>query len=279
MAGVWILFSIVFTKIVPVLILPLFFKYSELQDTDLKNRLKLLAKSCGIKILDVFKLDLSAKTKKANAALAGMGSTRRILLGDTLLKNYTGEEIEVILAHEMAHHKFRHIWKTIFFGAVAAITGFYLISLMLGPIIQYLSLEAIYDIEALPVILFIFTVFNILVAPIQNWYSRTLERNADLWAIKLTQLAGEFISCMNKLAEQNLSNMHPSKFVEIMLYDHPPISSRIEMAKNMMSSQERRKRTNHESGTCDHQMELQIIHPLTFTGFFFFFPSMCNFLV
>ncbi|MFH1847613.1 MAG: M48 family metalloprotease, partial [Candidatus Omnitrophota bacterium] len=104
----WLFLSVIVAKVMPVFILPLFFKSVPLADSDLKGRLMRLAKRCDIRILDVFKLHLSAKTKKANAALVGMGRTRRVLLGDTLLDNYSKDEVEVVLAHELGHHKLFH---------------------------------------------------------------------------------------------------------------------------------------------------------------------------
>lgn len=234
MSGVWILFGIVFAKLVPVLIIPLFFKYKELENKELKRRLIHLAQSCGVKILNVFKLDLSTKTKKANAALTGMGNTRRILLGDTLLKDYTDGEIEVILAHELAHYKFKHIWRSLIFGGIFTVIGFYLINAFLTSLTQFLGFTNIYDIAAFPSIILFLTVFGLLALPIQNAYSRALERKADIFAIRLTESGDAFISCMNKLARQNLVNVSPSRFIEIMRYDHPPISKRITMAREIM---------------------------------------------
>ena len=234
MAAAWIFFGIIFAKLVPVLIIPLFFKYSRLGNEKLKTKLVTLAQSCGVKILDVFKLDLSSKTKKANAALTGMGRTRRILLSDTLLSNYTDGEIEVVMAHELAHHKFKHIWRSLIFGGIFTVIGFYLINASLVFLVDFLGLSATYDIAAFPSIMLLLTVFSILTLPVQNFYSRSLERKADRFAIKRTNLTDDFISCMNKLAKQNLANTAPSKFIEIMRYDHPPIAKRIEMARSLM---------------------------------------------
>lgn len=237
MAGAWVLFGIVFAKLVPVLIIPLFFKYTELKDNELKTKLIGLAQQCGVKILNVFKIDLSAKTNKANAALTGIGNTRRILLSDTLLKKYTKEEIEVVLAHELAHHRFGHIWKTLVFGGLSTAFGFYLINISLKTLIGFLGLKTIYDIEAFPLILLFLTIFSIAMLPIQNFYSRRMENQADYFAVKLTKLSDDFISCMNKLARQNLANVSPSRFIEIMLYDHPPISKRIDMVSKMTKNE------------------------------------------
>lgn len=228
----WVLLTILFAKIFPVLIIPLFFKYERLGDEELRMKLMELAKKCGIRLLDVFRLKLSAKTKKANAALAGLGKTRRILLGDTLLENYTKDEVGVVMAHELAHHKLAHIWKMVLFSGLSMLVIFYLLKLLSVALIDILHLESIKDIVAFPSILLLFTFFSIIILPLQNAFSRKLERSADSFALKITGLPEAFISCMNKLARQNLADPAPSRFIEIMLYDHPPISKRIRMAQN-----------------------------------------------
>lgn len=229
----WVAFSIVLAKIFPVLIIPLFFKYERFTDEEFKKRLMRLAKKCGVKILDVFKLRLSSKTKKANAALTGIGKTRRVILGDTLLDNYTKNEVEVVLAHELAHHKLAHIWKTVLFGGLSITCVFYLVKLSSSFIIDMLHIEGVDDITAFPSIMFAISFFSILATPLQNAFSRRLERAADSTAIEITGLPQAFISCMNKLAEQNLADPAPSKFIEVMLYDHPPISKRVAMAEDI----------------------------------------------
>lgn len=217
------LFTVLFTKLAPVLILPLFFKFERIDDEDLKGRIVNLAARCGVKILDLFRLELSAKTKKANAALVGIGKTRRVLLGDTLLEQYTKDEVEVVLAHELAHHKLGHLWKLISSAGLAVFAAFYAIKRVLNP--------GAGDLALFPSMLAVFIFTEIMLAPLGNALSRRLERAADLLALGLTNNAGAFISCMDKLARQNLSDPSPSGFIEIMLYDHPPISKRIEMAK------------------------------------------------
>ncbi|MFH1752996.1 MAG: M48 family metalloprotease, partial [Candidatus Omnitrophota bacterium] len=232
---VWIFITIVITKIAPVIIIPLFFKFEPLGDAALKERLIKLARSCGINILDVFKLKLSAKTKKANAALVGLGRTRRVLLGDTLLENYTKDEIEVVMAHELAHHKLLHIFKLILFGGLGTIIVFYLVYLTSGMIANTIGLVSISDIAGFPSVIFSISLFSVILLPAQNAFSRRLEVSADLFALKATGLPEAFISCMNKLAGQNLSDPSPSRFIEFALYDHPPISKRVKMAQDFLT--------------------------------------------
>jgi len=226
----WLLLTILFAKLFPVLIMPLFFKFEDLKDDDLKKRLMGLAKRFGITVLDVYKMGLSAKTKKANAALTGMGNTRRIILGDTLIQAYSKDEIEVVLAHELAHYKLIHIWKLVLFGAVSMLTSLFLTDRIFHMLAARGIVGPVSDIAYLPSILALLSFFGILLSPLQNSYSRSLERAADMLALKMTGLSDAFISCMTKLSRQNLSDPSPGRFIEIILYDHPPISKRIRLA-------------------------------------------------
>jgi len=227
----WIFFTVILSKFAPVILLPLFFKQKPLEDTELKARLLALALAAGTKVENVFELDLSKKTKKANAALTGIGRTRRILLGDTLLKHYTQDEIEVVMAHELGHHKLMHIWKLLTFDALATFAGFYVTSIAITFGAHAFGFEGIYDIGAFPVLALLISALGIVVMPFQNGYSRRLERGADAFALDVTKKPEAFISAMTKLSRQNLSDPDPSKFIEIMLYSHPPISKRIKMAR------------------------------------------------
>ena len=153
------------------------------------------------------------------------------MLGDTLLENYTKDEIEVVLAHELAHHKLLHIWKLTLFGGLSTLAAFYLVSLTSAFMAETLGLGSIDDVAAFPSILFAISLFGVLISPVQNTYSRKLENSADLFALNATRLPAAFISCMNKLARQNLSDPSPNRFIEFMLYNHPPISKRVKMAE------------------------------------------------
>ncbi len=236
LAVIWIVISIAITKIAPVIIIPLFFKSEPLDDLELKKRLMELAVNCKINVLDVFKLKMSAKTKKANAALVGLGKTRRVLLGDTLLENYTKDEITVVLAHELAHHKLFHIFKLMAFSGLSTILVFYLIDLSSVAITGMIGMGSISDIAGFPSIMLSILLFGLFIAPIQNAFSRSLEVSADLFALEATRSPKAFISCMNKLADQNLSDPSPGRFIEIMLYDHPPITKRIKMAEEFCAT-------------------------------------------
>jgi len=228
-AAFWILFTIILSRIAPV------FKVKQLTDEDLRSRVLNLAAKCGAKVNGVYEIDLSSKTVKANAALAGLGKTRRILLGDTLLKEYSHEEIEVVLAHELGHHRRGHMAKILVFGAITSFAGFYAASLVFQGFSDMAGLRGVSDLAGFPLLALIFTFFALMMMPVQNGISRAFERQADRFALEITQHPDAFISMMNKLGDQNLSDKEPGRLEEIFLYDHPPIGKRVKMAEEFKS--------------------------------------------
>ena len=228
---IWIFFSVIMAKLAPVLIFPLFYKSVPLENKEVKEGLESLAKGTGINIQGVYKINLSKNTKKANAALAGIGSTRRVLLGDTLLDSYTPAEIKSVFAHELGHHVYQHIWKMLAIGTVSGFFGFAFCHLVLTKVIVDLGYQNIHDIAAFPAVCMALAVSGFILLPIQNAISRRFERACDKYAIEKTNDPDAFISTMEKLAEQNLADRTPNRVVELLFYSHPPISKRIEMAK------------------------------------------------
>jgi STE24 endopeptidase len=228
----WIFFSLVLARLTPIIIVPLFFKYKRLADENLRQRIIGLAGRMKVKILDVFEIDFSNKTLKANAAFVGIGSTRRVILADTLKDKYNYDEIEVILAHEFSHYRLRHIFKLIAVNAAAAIFVFYLIFKTSGIFLGAFGLPSLSSLAALPVVLIYFVIFAIFTQPFENYFSRRLERNADTLALKATGLKEAFISMMEKLSDQNLSDRKPHPVIKFFFFDHPPTDERILMARN-----------------------------------------------
>ncbi len=228
--GAWIGYSVVLAWIFPVWILPLFFKVTPLGDAGLAQRLRALAERCGVAMVGIFTINLGSKTKKANAMLAGIGRSRRVLLGDTLL-GYPPEEVEVVLAHEIGHHRLRHIWKLLVIGGALGLAGFGLIGVAMERLVRPLGLGGIDDVAGLPLIWLLFSLYHLVLMPLQHGISRHFERGADRFALETTRQPEAFIGCMRRLAEQNLSDVDPSPWVEWWLYDHPSIARRIRMAE------------------------------------------------
>jgi len=232
---IWIFFSVIMAKLAPVLIFPLFYKSVPLDNKEIKDSLKSLAEGTGINIKGVYKINLSKDTKKANAALAGLGNTRRVLLADTLLDSYTIDEIKSVFAHELGHHVYHHIWKMLVIGTISGCLCFASCHLVLSKAIVVLRYQNIHDIAAFPVVCIVLAASGFVLLPFQNAISRRFERACDRYAIDKTNNPESFISTMNKLAEQNLADRTPNRLVELLFYSHPPISRRIEMAKKSMS--------------------------------------------
>ena len=187
--------------------------------------------SNGVKILDVFEIDFSKKTLKANAAFVGIGNTRRVILGDTLKDKYSDDEIEVILAHEFAHYKLKHLLKLILINSLATILAFCVIFKTSGHVLKLFGLSSLSDIAALPAVIMYLVVFGIVMQPFQNYISRHLEKNADKMALSVTGLKGAFVSMMEKLSNQNLADRSPRPIIKFFFFDHPPVDERINMAK------------------------------------------------
>ena len=233
----WIISAIVFTiimvglvQLAPVVLLPLFYEFKPLDREALVARLVRLAERAGARVMGVFEWRLSDKTKKANAALAGIGQTRRIIISDTLLAEHSDDEIEVILAHELAHHVHRDIWKGIALETVLIALGFYLSDRVLARFAGSFGLAGKSDVAALPLLLLAAGAVSLALMPLANALSRAHERRADRYALEMTGNVPAFVSAMKRLGAQNLAEEHPSRLVEILFYTHPPISARIDAA-------------------------------------------------
>ena len=232
---VFIGFTVVLVNLAPVLILPLFNVYTPLPEGELRERLVNLSHRANVQVEDIFTVDMSKQTKKANAMFTGLGNTKRIVLGDNLVDEFTTDEVEVVIAHEMGHNLMHHIWLGILFSAIMAATGFLIIHLS-GPRIisrwrKRLKIDSMADVASLPLILLIFSLYGLVTMPIFPAVSRHMERQADKFALDMTQNREAFISAMDELAYMNLSDPNPSPVIEFLLYDHPPISKRIKFAQ------------------------------------------------
>jgi STE24 endopeptidase len=235
-AAAFVGIMVVLAQLAPVLLMPLFYDFKPLDRPELVQRLMTLAERAGARVLGVFEWRVSDRTRKANAALAGMGRTRRILLSDTLLAGHSDEEIEVILAHELAHHVHRDIWAGIALEAALIALGFLAADRALTAMAGSFGLAGKDDIAALPVLLLAAGTVSILFLPIANAVSRVHERRADRYALRLTGNAPAFISAMKRLAVQNLAEEQPSRLVELLLHSHPSTHARIEAAERWQSN-------------------------------------------
>ena len=229
---VFIGFSVVLAQIAPVILFPLFYKFVPLEDEELRARLVRLSERAGTRVRGVFEWKLSEKSKKANAALAGLGNTRRIIVADTLLEKYSHDEIEAILAHELGHHVHQHIFKSILLQVLITFVGFWAANAALRYAADELHwFQGVADFANLPLLALVSTVLSFLLLPALNAYSRFNERQADLYCWKAMPSVAPFISSMNKLSAQNLAERQPSRLVEVLFHSHPPIAKRIAAAE------------------------------------------------
>jgi STE24 endopeptidase len=224
--------AVLMAQLAPVVLFPIFYKFEPLQDEELKSRLVHLGERAGTRVRGVYKWHLSEKSKKANAALTGLGNTRRIILADTLLDNYSPDEIEAVLAHELGHHVHRHILKSIGIQAGVTFIGFWAANWALHLAVdRWHMFETISDFANLPLLILIFTLLSFFLMPALNAFSRYNERQADRYAFESIATVGPFISSMNKLAEQNLAERTPSRWVEWWFHSHPAIARRVAAAE------------------------------------------------
>ncbi len=235
---------VLLAQLAPVVLFPVFYKFAPLENEELKARLVRLGERAGTRVRGVYQWKLSEKSKKANAALTGLGSTRRIILADTLLANYSTDEIEAVLAHELGHHVHRHIFKSILVQAGITFVGFWAANWVLHYTMDRLHVfETLSDFANLPLLLLVVTVLSFLVLPLLNAYSRYNERQADRYAFQSIATVAPFISAMNKLAEQNLAERSPSQLVEWFFHSHPAISRRVAAAEAWAKAQPSGKAT------------------------------------
>jgi STE24 endopeptidase len=227
---VFIAFVVVMANLAPVLLLPLFFKFKPVNNPDLQSRVNRLARKTGKHVCGIFEWSLGEKTRKANAAVVGWGNTRRIIVSDTLLENFSGEEIEVIMAHELCHHVKNHLWYGMALQSVLTFAAFYAAHRVMPSLSRSFGLNGIADVANFPLLALVMTALSLLVLPVVNYFSRRLETEADLYALDVTGDALAFVSSMEKLAELNLTNKTPNKIIEFIFHSHPSVETRIKVA-------------------------------------------------
>jgi STE24 endopeptidase len=228
-------FGVLLTHLAPIILIPLFYRLTPIQDEDLRKRLINRSSEANILISKVSRMDLGKETRKANAGLTGLGRTKSIILSDTLLNTYSADEIDVVFSHELGHERFRHIWKLIGIEAALALIAF---------IITKVGLEwavgkgyfAMTSISNLPLLLILFFSVFLIATPIRNFLSRHFEYEADKYAISITGNPDAFISSMIGLSDQNLSDINPPRLIEFLFYSHPSTLRRIRLAQEMKSA-------------------------------------------
>ena len=229
---VMFVFSILLGRIAPTVIMPLFYKFVPVENEDIKNRLLELCKKTGVKVQGIFTFDMSKNTKKANAAFTGMGKSRRIILGDTLMNNFSVSEIETVFAHEVGHYTKRHILKMMTVSTLVTFLGLFITAKLYEASLGYFGFSAVNEIAALPLLFLYLSLYGLVTTPISNIQSRMYEWEADTFALETTKDRESFISAMEKLAEQNLADKTPNKVIEFLFHSHPSLEKRIQFARD-----------------------------------------------
>jgi STE24 endopeptidase len=226
--------SVFLAKIVPIIILPLFYKITPIEDEDLKNRIMNLSVDAGMKVENVYKFNMSKNTKKANAAFTGLGKSKRILLGDTLLDEYSKDEIETVIAHELGHYKKKHIIKNLIFGTLFSFLTFFLIAQFYSFSLNIFGFNSVIQIAAMPLIVLWGAIIGLILTPVSNVISRKFEYEADNYAVKATGKRDDFINTLEKLTDQNLGDREPHPLIEWFFYSHPSIKKRVTALQNYL---------------------------------------------
>lgn len=231
MGSVMLLFSVVFARLAPILIFPLFYKFEKIADQELAHKIAELCSQVGMRLEGIYQFNLSKSTRKANAAFTGLGKSRRVILGDTLLQNLEHSEILSVLAHELGHSKLRHIRKSIGINVVSSYLGLFLVAKAYGALLPQLAFDYVAQIAALPLVALILTLYQFITSPVLNAYSRANERAADDFAVALMGESDSFISGLDKISDRNLSDRTPHPLVEFLFYSHPSTEKRLARLK------------------------------------------------
>jgi STE24 endopeptidase len=237
----WMLASVLFGALLvtmawaaPVWLFPIFYEFRPLERPALTSRLVDLARRAGTPVSGVYEWRLGDRTRKANAALVGIGDTRRILLSDTLLETHSDDEIEVILAHELAHQVHGDLWTTLALQVAIVTAGLYAAARVLAAVSEPLGLGA-GDVASLPVVALAVGGVSLVLAPVAHALSRAHERRADRFAIERTGNAPAFMSAIRRLSSQNLAEEVPPAWVEALLHSHPSATRRLEAARRFVA--------------------------------------------
>jgi STE24 endopeptidase len=234
-AGASVPLTVALSNLAPVLLMPLFNRFEPLHDEALAARIRSLAARGGVPISDVYEMDMSRQSEKPNAMFTGLGNTKRIVLGDTLLAGFSQDEVEAVVAHELGHQVHGDIWRLIGFGAGAGFGMAWLLS-RIGPLAvlrtrQQTGVSDIADEASIPVLALLMTAMGVFLMPVQAAFSRAMERRADRFAVELTRNGAAYARAMEGLAAQSLADPDPPRPVVVLLYSHPPIVERIRAAR------------------------------------------------
>jgi len=223
------LVSVVFSTLFPVLVFPIFNKYTPIRNKYLTDALERILSKEGLKSSGFFMEDMSRKTKKENAFLAGLGKTRRVVLGDNLINNMSVPEIVSVMAHEVGHYKYNHMWKFIMVGTFQQVIIFFLLDQIMGLLFPFFMTGFRSNLALFPIFALILeAISTFLFGPIGNAVSRYYEKQADRYAVKNIEDKSSFLHAIAGLANRNLINAYPEKWIKYLFYSHPSVGERLQ---------------------------------------------------
>jgi len=234
-ATILFLFSVILGRIAPQVIFPLFYKFEKLDDEEIAARMKRLSEKGNFNLDGVYRFNMSKTTKKANAAFTGLGKSKRIILGDTLLETLTPDEIESVFAHEVGHYAHKHLLIGVITGTISSYLSLFLAHLIYKALVSHYGFSGLDDLAALPLLTVILSVLTFFISPLSNMLSRLHERQADRYALKNSSEPGSFLTALEKLADKNLTDRTPSPVVEFLFHSHPSLERRLHFAESVLS--------------------------------------------
>lgn len=236
--GLVVSFAFLMIFLSPVVLMPLFNKFVPIEDEELKNKILDMARKADFPLAGVFQMDASKRSTHDNAFFTGMGKTRRIVFYDTMVKNYSHQELLSVMGHEIGHWKMKHIFKMIF--AVSLLSGVLLFAaskilahpwiynaIGLGELFGRMGFNGPLIGVALYVVSILLEPLNLLISPLMNWQSRKYEYQSDAFSLKLNPSAGDMKGALIKLSQKNLSNLFPHPLYVVFHYSHPPLLDRL----------------------------------------------------
>ncbi len=213
--------SIVLAQLAPVVLIPIFFKLEPMEAGPLKERLLKMCENFGVQVKEVYHLGMGEKTEKGNAAFVGLGRTKRIMIGDTLYKKFSADEVEAVFAHELGHQVHNDLWKGIILSSLFLFVVFYgvqnLLSIYVHP---YFQTEMIHPFGVL-CFLVVFSLVQIPAGFVQTLFSRWRERLADQFAFERMGTGEKLADSLERLTYQNQGLFKPNKYIEFFTYSHP----------------------------------------------------------
>jgi len=223
--------QVVLAFVTPIWLVPIFYRLTPLSEGELRSRLLRLAERARVPAIGVWVADQSRRSRTANAAVVGLGRTRRIVLFDTLVKEFEPDEVEAVLAHELGHHAAGDVWHGLAVQGMLTVMALWIADRVLTAGATALGLSGPADPAGLPLLGLVTMAVSLIALPIVNSWSRRVETRADDFALTLTRDPDPFIRAMERLADLNLAERKPHLLKEVMLSSHPSVDRRVARAR------------------------------------------------